>query len=138
MVLARDGKGNGNGDSPASSASKKQVTSVFKNIGLISLVDATNINGLYNSVGASVAPEGVLDSSITAADFNQFINIIDATELAKFGLQNGKPLDSDITGKFGESLSSRPLPSAKSALTEVRSHPRRIHCHPARPRPRFP
>lgn len=109
MVLARDGKGNGNGDSPASSASKKQVTSVFKNIGLISLADATNINGLYDSVGASVAPEGVLDSSIVAADFNQFINIIDATELAKFGLQNGKPLDTDITGKFGEFLGSRVL-----------------------------
>lgn len=70
LVLARDGKGNGNGDSPSSTASKSQLTANFKNIGLISLAGATNIVGMYDAVGAAVAPNGVLDSAVTPVTFN--------------------------------------------------------------------
>ncbi|GAA5856230.1 hypothetical protein JCM8547_000831 [Rhodosporidiobolus lusitaniae] len=108
MVLARDGKGNGNGDSPSSEASKKQLTSNFKDIGLVSLAGATNIVGLYDDVGASVAPNGVLDAAVTPATFNEFINMIDDAQLARFGLHNGKPTDRDLVGKW-EALAIAPV-----------------------------
>ncbi|GAA6020203.1 hypothetical protein JCM10207_004368 [Rhodosporidiobolus poonsookiae] len=102
MVLARDGKGAGNG------SSTKKLTSNFKNIGLVSLAGATNIVGQYDGVGEAVAPQGVLDSSITAAGFQDFIDIIDDAQLARFGLQNGKPESSDIVGKI-ESIAIAPV-----------------------------
>ncbi|GAA5900784.1 hypothetical protein JCM5296_004894 [Sporobolomyces johnsonii] len=108
LVLARDGKGNGNGNSPSSTATTKQLTSDEKEIGIISLVGATNIVGLYDGVGEAVAPNGVLDSSVTPVAFNNLISIIDAAQLARFGLQNGPPLATDIVGKFGESLAIAP------------------------------
>ena len=77
--------GNGNGDSPSSSASISSRTSVFKNIGLISTASATNINGMYDNFGDAVSPGGVLRPEITAVAFNAFTNIADASQLAKFG-----------------------------------------------------
>ncbi|GAA6035967.1 hypothetical protein JCM8097_005190 [Rhodosporidiobolus ruineniae] len=107
LVLARDGKGNGNGDSPSSTASKKQLTSNFKNIGLVSLTGVTNIVGQYDGVGDAVAPGGVFNTAVTAAQFNDFIDIIDDAQLARFGLQNGKPIATDISGKW-ESIAIMP------------------------------
>lgn len=109
LLIARDGRGNGNGDSPSSSASISSRTSVFKNIGLISTASATNINGMYDNFGDAVSPGGVLRPEITAVAFNAFTNIADATQLAKFGLQNGPTPDEsrNIVGKW-EALSLVP------------------------------
>jgi hypothetical protein len=100
MVLARDGKGNGNGDSPSTEASKKQLTSNFKNIGLVSLTGATNIVGQFDAVGAAVAPGGVLDASVVPVTFQNFLDIVDDAQLARFGLHNSKPIQGDIVGKW--------------------------------------
>ncbi|GAA5828185.1 hypothetical protein JCM11251_002625 [Rhodosporidiobolus azoricus] len=108
MVLARDGKGAGNGDAPASDVSKKKLTSAYKTIGLVSLTGATNIVGLYDGVGDSIAPNGVLSDAVTAAAFEPFISIIDDEQLARFGLQNGKPIETDIVGKW-EALAIAPV-----------------------------
>ncbi|GAA5980890.1 hypothetical protein JCM10908_003903 [Rhodotorula pacifica] len=102
MLLARDGKGDGNGSSTS------KLTSAFKNIGLVDTRGASNIAGVYDSVGASVAPNGVLRSDITAVQFNNFIDIIDDAQLARFGLQNGKPAATDIVGKW-ESIAIAPV-----------------------------
>ncbi|KAM0756395.1 hypothetical protein T439DRAFT_28412 [Meredithblackwellia eburnea MCA 4105] len=108
LVLARDGKGNGNGNSPSSTASTSQLTANYKNAGLITLVGATNILGSFDNYADSIAPAGVLNPAITPAAFHEFVNIIDPTQLAKFGLHNGKPVLNDIVGKW-ESLALQPV-----------------------------
>ncbi|GAA5892130.1 hypothetical protein JCM6882_005702 [Rhodosporidiobolus microsporus] len=108
LVLARDGKGAGNGDPPATEVSKKKLTSAYKNIGLVTLTGATNIVGQYDGVGDSIAPNGVLSTEVTAAAFEPFIDIIDDAQLARFGLQNGKPIETDIVGKW-EALAIAPV-----------------------------
>lgn len=99
LVLARDGNGNGNGDPPT--PSKSDLTSKIKNIGYIDIADATNIaNTKYDQPSNPVAPAGVLSADVTSAPWQPFLSLIEDDQLAKAGLQNGRPQLTDIVGKY--------------------------------------
>lgn len=107
LVLARDGNGNGDGDPPT--PSKGDLTSKIKNIGYIDISDATNIaNSVYDEPSNPVAPGGVLTSGVTAAVWQPFLSLIEDDQLAKAGLQNGRPQITDIVGKY-ESIALAPV-----------------------------
>lgn len=76
--------------------------SVYRSVDLIDITGATNIaNTAYDLPQNPVAPNGVLDPSITPVTYQQFIDINDATQLAKFGLHNGAPNDNnDLVEKW--------------------------------------
>jgi len=58
---------------------------------LFSISKATDIHGSkFDSPANPIAVGGVLDSSITAAEYVSFVNYIDPVQLARFGLHNGK------------------------------------------------
>ncbi|KAG0671281.1 hypothetical protein C6P42_003623, partial [Pichia californica] len=102
MILPRDshlGRGGTDG-----------TTSVVKHVDLYSLTDASNIVGLYDGVGGQVSTsKGVLDSSITPATYYSFIDIIDPTELAKFGLHNGDPNNDHLLNEKWEGMDLFPV-----------------------------
>ncbi len=57
---------------------------------LISILSATNIAGSkFDSSKNPIADDGDLDKSITPATYVSFVNFIDNTQLARFGLHNG-------------------------------------------------
>lgn len=59
-----------------------------------------------------MAPKGKLDSSVTPAAYQGFVNYIDDDQLARFGLHNGKPNDTTLIDAKWESLT---LVSAEDA-----------------------
>ncbi|KAI5478701.1 esterase-like activity of phytase-domain-containing protein [Pseudohyphozyma bogoriensis] len=107
FYLARDGHGAGDDNDTS------DLTSAFKNIGIVDFSAATNIVGQYDGLTDSIAPEGDLLDSITPATFTPFINIIDPTQIARFGIHNSDPILNDITGKF-ESISVLPALDASA------------------------
>ena len=57
---------------------------------LFSISKATNIKGTkFDDPANPVAPKGKLDSSVTPATYVSFVNYVDDTQLARFGLHNG-------------------------------------------------
>ncbi|KAJ3128961.1 hypothetical protein HK098_003058 [Nowakowskiella sp. JEL0407] len=95
MVLARDGSGMG--DTSASSA--------YKSIDLIDISVATNILGTtFDNKNVPIATAGVLSGGITAASYSSFISLIDATQLARFGLHNGGAFDGTLITAKWESI----------------------------------
>ena len=101
LVLARDG--NGFGDTSSDST--------FKQADLISTKGATNIaNTAFDTPSKPVAPNGVLDPSVTPVQYTSFINLIERPQLAKFGLQVGGAFDSTLVAGKLESLAVGPLP----------------------------
>ncbi|THH01971.1 hypothetical protein EW026_g830 [Hermanssonia centrifuga] len=80
LVLSRDG--NGHGDDTTKSK--------FKSIDLIDIRNATDIHGSkFDSPTHPIAINGTLDSSITPAAYIEFLDMINTTQLARFGLHNG-------------------------------------------------
>jgi uncharacterized protein YjiK len=77
LMLPRDGNGLGKG------ASDPVVT---KTVDLVDFTTATNVLGLYDAEGNQTSPGGNLLSSITPASSIVVVNLISATDLAKFGL----------------------------------------------------
>lgn len=62
-----------------------------RQIDLFSIAKATNIHGTKFDLPANpIANNGKLTSGITAATYTSFVNIVDSTQLARFGLHNGK------------------------------------------------
>ncbi|OCF39123.1 hypothetical protein I317_07064 [Kwoniella heveanensis CBS 569] len=94
MLLSRDGKGNGDDDSE----SKHKDFMLFNFDGATDIVDTEYTDGVK-----PVSPGGVLDSSITAIEPTQFIDIIDETQLARFGLHNGGDFDVSLINSKWES-----------------------------------
>ncbi|KAG6835222.1 hypothetical protein H0H93_003765 [Arthromyces matolae] len=92
LALARDG--NGHGDTTDSSK--------YKHADLFTIKGATDIHGSkFDDPAHPVSPNGVLDASITPATYVSFINYLNTTELARFGLHNGDPDDrTDIDAKW--------------------------------------
>ncbi|WWC70507.1 uncharacterized protein I206_104458 [Kwoniella pini CBS 10737] len=92
MLLSRDGKGNGNDDSE----SKHKDFMLFNLDGATDLVNTEYTNGVK-----PVSPKGTLESNITAIVPVEFIDMIDDTQLDRFGLHNGGTFDvSLINGKW--------------------------------------
>ncbi len=78
LVLSRDGNGWGTGTSDPF---------VFKNILLVDIGAATNIAGTaFENSTTSIAPNGVLNASITPVQKTTFVNILNTNQLGKFGL----------------------------------------------------
>ena len=62
-----------------------------RQIDLISIKGATNIAGSkFDDPKHPIADDGELDDSITPAQYVSFVDLIDDTQLARFGLHNGK------------------------------------------------
>ena len=102
MLLPRDSHlGNGGEDG---------TESIFKHVDFWSLTDADNIVGQYDGVGEKISTKkGVLNSSIKPATYYSFINLIDPTELSKFGLHNGGAVDPSLINEKWESMDLFPV-----------------------------
>jgi len=79
LVLARDGNGRG----------IAEPTSLYRSILAYDISAATNIAGTAYDAATPIAPAGVLASGITPAVATVVVDLNDATQLAKFGLNNG-------------------------------------------------
>ncbi|THH31649.1 hypothetical protein EUX98_g2550 [Antrodiella citrinella] len=100
FVLARDGDGHG-GSSDKSD---------YKQADLIDISNATNIAGSeFDSSANPIAKKGKLNNSITPATYVGFVSFIDDTQLARFGLHNGKPADNTLIDAKWESLALAPV-----------------------------
>jgi uncharacterized protein YjiK len=77
LMLPRDGNGMGKGTVDPI---------VFKSVQLVDFASATNILGTYDIEAAKVSPSGVLAPGVTAAAAAEIINMLEPTDLAKFGL----------------------------------------------------
>jgi hypothetical protein len=102
---------------------RSQVTSAFNvphNIHLIhylhraadifDISSATNIaNTDYDLPSGSIAPGGQLVVGITSATYTPFVQYINSTQLARFGLHNGKPVDQTLINSKWESLALAPV-----------------------------
>lgn len=87
LVLARDGNGRGV-DNP---------TSLYRSILVYDISSATNIAGTaYDTTTTPIAPGGVLAAGIIPATSAVLVDMNNAAQLAKFGLNNG-PVDNANT-----------------------------------------
>jgi hypothetical protein len=101
LVLARDSSAGFTAKSPGS---------VYRSVDLLDISGATNIAGTaYDSPGTPVAPNGVLNSSITPAKYQKFLDITDNTQLNRFGLHNGAPSDTNDLYEKWESMAVVPV-----------------------------
>ena len=112
LVLARD-SGNGHGAAGA--------TSLYRSVDLIDISGATDIANAANGTDYDnpdpvthafhpVAPGGVLDTAhITPVAYQKFVNVNDATQLAKFGLHNGPVNDNNNLNEKWESIAILPV-----------------------------
>jgi len=101
LALSRDGDGRGGGDNNSKykyafafvpNVSKNLSYSIPENrqADLFSIASATDIHGSkFDNPANPVAPGGVLDNSITPAKYVSFVNYVDSTQLARFGLHDG-------------------------------------------------
>lgn len=95
LVLGRDGNGFGDTDSDSS----------YKQAALLSVKGATNIAGTkYDQPANAVSPGGKLVSDIKAAEVNDFVDLVNSKQLAKFGLHTGGKFDSSLIASKLESL----------------------------------
>ncbi|CAK5272346.1 unnamed protein product [Mycena citricolor] len=100
LCLSRDGNGHGG------SGTKFK----YKQADLFSIVNATDIHGTrFDSPAFPVAPGGVLDPAITPVTYVGFVNYVNATDLARFGLHTGDPDDNTLPDSKWESLALAPV-----------------------------
>jgi hypothetical protein len=87
LVLSRDG--NGLGNDPTAVTGNDGRPPVYKSVLLIDTAGATNINGTSRQTAAdgrvTTAP-GVIDPAITPVRQIQLVNLINQTELTRFGM----------------------------------------------------
>lgn len=99
LVLARDGDGHGGDDN----------NSAYKHADLIDISNATDIHGSeFDDPANPIAIDGVLNSTITPARYVSFVDFLNPTQLARFGLHNGKPADRTLIDAKWESLALAP------------------------------
>ncbi|KAI8970883.1 esterase-like activity of phytase-domain-containing protein [Trametes punicea] len=99
LVLARDGDGHGGDDAKSS----------YKQADLLDIRNATDIHGtLFDDPAHPIAVNGELNASITPGTYVSFVNFIDDTQLARFGVHNGKPIDQTLIDAKWESLALAP------------------------------
>jgi hypothetical protein len=93
LVLSRDADGLGLAHAPF----------VYKSILLIDTKGATNIAGTpYETSTTPISPGGALDTSITPVSQTEVVNILNSTQLGKFGinLNNAAPTEMTLTEKW--------------------------------------
>ncbi|KAG5635359.1 hypothetical protein H0H81_011548 [Sphagnurus paluster] len=95
LALARDGDGRGGGDNKSG----------YKQADLFTINGATDIHGTkYDDPANPVSPGGVLDPAITPATYVPFVDYLNSSELARFGLHNGSPNDQTLIDAKWESF----------------------------------
>jgi uncharacterized protein YjiK len=100
LMLPRDGNGLGTGTTTPIS---------FKSVQLVDFASATNILGSYDAEGDAVSPSGVLASGVNAAASAEVINMLNPTDLAKFGLNtNTNPSNSNTLNEKMEGMALVP------------------------------
>jgi hypothetical protein len=103
LLLARDGRGNGLDNT--GTANLDEGRSDFRQVLLLDISGATNIAGTaFDNLGASIAPNGVLNNAITPATSAPFVDLNNALELAKFDLGNGSSFGADNLSEKWEAL----------------------------------
>ena len=106
LMLPRDGNGLGKGTT---------VPITFKSVQLVDIASATNILGLYDAVGEQISPAGVLRAGINAAASAEIINILEPTDLAKFGLNTTIPANANTINEKIEGMALVPDISTPAA-----------------------
>ncbi|RDB14561.1 hypothetical protein Hypma_016290 [Hypsizygus marmoreus] len=100
LALSRDGDGRGGDDN----------NSKYKQADLFSIAGATDIrNTKFDDPANPIAKKGKLDKSITPATYASFVNYIERTGLARFGLHNDSPDDKTLLDAKWESLALAPV-----------------------------
>ncbi len=88
LVLSRDGNGLGQASLPI----------VYKSVLLVDITGATNIAGTpYETSYTPISPGGVLNSSITPVSQIELVNILNSTQLGKFGINLNNTPASPLT-----------------------------------------
>ncbi|KAF8515315.1 esterase-like activity of phytase-domain-containing protein [Hysterangium stoloniferum] len=106
LILARDANGNGGGVGSEKSS--------FKDVDLFDISQATNIaHSKFDDPANPIAINGTLVPGITPALYQSFVDMIDPTQLARFGLHNGKPIDPTLINSKWESLALAPAEDPK-------------------------
>ncbi len=107
LMLPRDGNGLGTGTT---------APIVFKSVQLVDFASATNILGMYDAEGAAVSPAGVLRPEVKAAASMEVINMLEPTDLAKFGLnKNTNPSNANTLNEKMEGMALVPDLSTPAA-----------------------
>ena len=110
LVLTRDGNGNGSGDTGR--------PLVFKTVSLVSTTGATNLSGTPYETSYTPAANGISGTlgSITAAQAVPFVNLLNPTQLARFGIDTNfapeggaNPISVNSLGEKWEALSIVPV-----------------------------
>ena len=72
---------------------------------LLDISNATDIHGTkFDDPTHPIATDGKLDKTITPGTYQSFVSLIDDTQLARFGMHNGKPADQTLIDAKWESL----------------------------------
>ena len=102
LILARDSNA-GHG--------AEKAKSLYRQVDIFDISDATDIkSSLYDSATGAIADRnGNLAGGIVPAKYCQFLDINDNSELAKFGLHNGKPQNQGLLNEKWESISLVPV-----------------------------
>ncbi len=99
LVLARDGNGRG----------IASATSLYRSILVYDITGATNIAGTaYDTAATPIAPGGVLVAGLTPATSAVLVDMNNAAQLAKFGLNNGPVDDANTLSEKWEGLALVP------------------------------
>jgi hypothetical protein len=110
LVLSRDGNGNGSGDN--------NRPLVFKTVSFVTLAGATNLAGTSYATGYTPAANGISGTldGIVAAQVTPFVNLLNPTQLARFGIDmnvgaegSGSPVNVNSLGEKWEALSIVPV-----------------------------
>lgn len=93
LMLSRDANGLGQANLPT----------VFKSVMMVDITGATNIAGTpFETSNTPISPGGALNASITPASQVEVVNILNSTQLGKFGinLNNAAPTSLTLTEKW--------------------------------------
>lgn len=105
LLLCRDSGGGFTGKRDASS---------FRAILVIDTNGASDILGKYDGTGDAMAPKGVLRAGIVTVASRPLLDMNDNAQLARFGLHNGAPNDTNDLYEKWESMALAPAHDAKA------------------------
>jgi hypothetical protein len=92
----------------------KRDASRFRQVMLVDVAKASDIRGQYDGSGDSVAPFGVLRAQIVPASITSVLDMNDNVQLARFGLHNGPPNDTNDLYEKWESMALAPADDPKA------------------------
>jgi len=66
------------------------LSNLKRHVDLFDITNATDIHGTKFDGSTAAAPGGILDKSIVPATYVSFVDFLNKTSLARFGLHNGE------------------------------------------------